>query len=262
MRKILICLLLIVMLAIAIPKSIADEEGMNSIDNVITITSEDNFISVNEDFSIQGNTNDSYDFLSVWIQTGAYDIDLLVNSDKPSSREEDGNTFLFNITSLGLLKEDEIEVMLSYKLEKDIVFTKTFLRDTNSISVKFDGDEIFTGTDLKTDTNIRLQLFEPAEPTLDLYIIVLIVMLFVIVILLTLYTFKKQKTVKTKETSSLSEELLNTKKALLMELLKDIEKKYRAKQISDDTYNKLKDKYKQEAVEAMKHLEDLKSKVK
>ena len=43
-----------------------------------------------------------------------------------------------------------------------------------------------------------------------------------------------------------------------MSLLKDIEKQHRANQISDDTYHKLKDRYKQEAVEAMKKLEDMK----
>jgi len=47
-----------------------------------------------------------------------------------------------------------------------------------------------------------------------------------------------------------------------MEILKDIEKQHRAKQISDDTYHKLKEQYKHEAVDAMKKLEDVKSKVK
>jgi hypothetical protein len=59
-----------------------------------------------------------------------------------------------------------------------------------------------------------------------------------------------------------SEELLSTKKSLLMTILKDIEKQHRAKQISDDTYHKLKEQYKQEAVNAMKKLEDIGSKVK
>ena len=72
---------------------------------------------------------------------------------------------------------------------------------------------------------------------------------------------KKQQSPKTKETAAASEELLTTKKELLMSLLKDIEKKHRAKGISDDTYHKLKERYKQEAVEAMKQLEDMKSKV-
>ena len=72
---------------------------------------------------------------------------------------------------------------------------------------------------------------------------------------------KKQRT-KAKKSIVESEETLNTKKALLLSLLKDIEKKHRAKGISDDTYHKLKERYKQEAVDAMKQLEDMKSKVK
>ena len=72
---------------------------------------------------------------------------------------------------------------------------------------------------------------------------------------------KKQKSPKIREAAVASEELLTTKKALLMSLLKDIEKQHRSKEISDDTYHKLKERYKQEAVEAMKQLEDMKSKV-
>ena len=47
-----------------------------------------------------------------------------------------------------------------------------------------------------------------------------------------------------------------------MSLLKDVEKQHRAKQISDDTYHKLKEQYKQQAVETMKKLEDTKSEIK
>jgi ribosome recycling factor len=47
-----------------------------------------------------------------------------------------------------------------------------------------------------------------------------------------------------------------------MSLLKDLEKQYRAKEISDDTYHKLKEQYKQETVETMKKLDDMtKSKI-
>jgi len=262
MRKILLCLLLVCALTIILPKTLASEEGMITLDHIITISTKENYLSVTEELAIQGDSNESYNILSSWIQTGAYDINLIVNSNKPDSRKEDSNKFLFNISSLGLLKEDKIEVSLSYKLEKDIDFTKTVLRDTDSISVTFDGNKIFSGTDLQNDANFKLQLYKPPEPTLDWYITVLIILLLVIVIFLTLYTFKKQKSQKIKEPIGSSEEFLSTKKALLMELLKDIEKKYRSKQISDETYNKLKEKYKHEAVEAMKQLEDLKLKVK
>jgi hypothetical protein len=77
-----------------------------------------------------------------------------------------------------------------------------------------------------------------------------------------IYSIKKQKPGKKRDTSTGSEEFLTTKKTLLMSILKEIEKQHRSKKISDDTYHKLKEQYKQDAVDAMKKLEDIKSKVK
>jgi len=246
MKKIIIYLLIIFLLVVNLPTTYASEEGMNNFNHLITITTKENYLSINEEFTILGDSNESYDSFSVWIQTGAYDIDLLINSNIPDSKVENGNIHIFNISSFGLLKEDTIEVILTYKLGKDIDFSKTVLRNTTSVSVKFNGNEIFTSTNLAKDANFQLKLYEPTEPTLDWYITVLIVLLLVIVILLTLYTLRKPKKVKIKEPAGVSEELLNTKKNLLMTLLKDIEKQHRSKQISDETYNKLKEKYKQE----------------
>ena len=47
-----------------------------------------------------------------------------------------------------------------------------------------------------------------------------------------------------------------------MNILKEIEKQHRSKHISDDTYHKLKEQYKNEAVEAMKKLDDMKTRKK
>jgi uncharacterized metal-binding protein len=79
----------------------------------------------------------------------------------------------------------------------------------------------------------------------------------IIVLALLLLLFKKQRS-KTKKTIAESEETLTTKKTLLLSLLKDLEKQYRAQSISDETYNKIKDEYKQQAVDALKKLDDLK----
>ena len=43
-----------------------------------------------------------------------------------------------------------------------------------------------------------------------------------------------------------------------MSILKDLEKQHRSKSVSDETYDKLKDEYKQQAVEVMKKIEELK----
>ena len=40
-------------------------------------------------------------------------------------------------------------------------------------------------------------------------------------------------------------------------MLKELEKQHRAQTISDETYTKLKDEYKQQAVDVMKQLDDL-----
>ena len=89
-----------------------------------------------------------------------------------------------------------------------------------------------------------------------------IVVLLLLVIIIGAASFRTKKPVKSKRIVVGSEEMLNTKKILLMQLLKELEKKHRAKQISDDTYHKLKEQYKSETVDAMKKLEDMGSKVK
>jgi hypothetical protein len=182
----------------------------------------------------------------------------MINSNPPDSITHNDSEYICNITSLGIIKEDSNQLYISYELEKSVVFIKKFLRATNSISVKFTDEEIFVGTDLAFGTIVNLELYERTEPPLDWFISIIIILLLILIIVLFTYIFKKRKTVKIKQSSSDSEELLNTKKTLLMSLLKDIEKQHRANQISDDTYHKLKEKYKQEAVEAMKKLEDMK----
>ena len=79
----------------------------------------------------------------------------------------------------------------------------------------------------------------------------------IILIASTLLLMRKQRT-KAKKSIVESDETLATKKALLLSVLKDIEKKHRSKDISDDTYNKLKEEYKQQAVEVMKKIDDKK----
>jgi len=262
MKRILICLLIGIAIAVTLPGAMASEEGMNTLDHQITISAGDGSISVDEVLTVQGDSNESYDTLTVWVQSGAKEVDILVNSNVPDSTEQNGSEYTCNISSLGIKKEDSTEVKISYKLDKDVEFTKTVVRNTSSISVTFNQKEIFTGTNLAPETSFKLQLYEPTEPTLDWYIAVFIILLVILIVVLAVYAFRKQKSAKIKEIAGGSEELLNTKKTLLMSLLKDIEKQHRAKRISDDTYHKLKERYKQEAVEAMKQLEDMKSEIK
>ena len=146
------------------------------------------------------------------------------------------------------------------------------INDINVLQITFDGTEIYTGNILTTGGFLKVALQKEPEPqtitetkteeAIPIWIYVIIIVLIIFLLVSFMRPAKKQTSPKIKETAAISEELLTTKKALLMSLLKDIEKQHRAKEISDDTYHKLKDRYKQEAVEAMKQLEDMKSKIK
>jgi hypothetical protein len=261
MKRILIYLAIGIVVILGL-LAMASEENVNIIDHQITITTNEDSLSVIELYTIQGETNESLDEITVWIQSGADNVDIIINSLAPDSIFQDENEYICNISNLGFKEEDSTKVQITYNLNKNVDFNKQLLRPTNSISVTYDQKEIFTGSQLADRAIINLQLYVPTEPTLDWYITVFIILLVILIVVLGMYALRKQRTVKIKETAGGSEELLTTKKTLLMELLKDIEKQHRAKQISDDTYHKLKEKYKQEAVEAMKQLEDMKSKVK
>ena len=257
MHKLLIFLITGIIITLGLIAT-ASEENVNAITHKISITAKENYLSVIEELTVQGDSNESLDEITVWIQDGANNIEILINSNPPDSISHESTEYICNISSLGVVKEDSNQIYISYELEKNAIFSKNIIRPTNSISVKFEDDDILTETNLAVGTTINLELYEPTEPPLNWFIGILVILLLILVVVLVLYLFKKRKIVKIKESTSDSEELLNTKKTLLMSLLKDIEKQHRANQISDDTYHKLKDRYKQEAVEAMKKLEDMK----
>ena len=260
MRKVIIYLVVCITVAATL-FAMASEEDVNTIDHQITITTKEDFYLVSEVLTIQGDTNESYDELTVWIQSGANNVDILVNSNALGPEIQNENEYVCNISSLGIKKEDSTQVKISYELDKNVEFTKKVVRSTNSTSVIFDQEEIYTATNLAPGSSFNLQLYKPTEQTLNWFYTVLILLLLVLIVVLVAYAFRKQKSTKIKQTAGKTEELLSTKKTLLMSLLKDIEKQHRTKQISDDTYHKLKERYKQEAVETMKQLEDINSKV-
>ncbi len=163
------------------------------------------------------------------------------------------------------IDEDILNTIVTYKLDKDSTeFEKIILYNLSSLKITFDGKEIYSGTNLKSGSTINVALQKETEgqtitvETIPSWVYIIIIVLIILLIALFIMLTKKQKSTTKKENIGGSEELLATKKALLMETLKEIEKRHRGKQISDDTYHKLKDEFKQDAVEAMKKLEDLK----
>jgi len=258
MKKIAICLLLGIALIVLNPANAVYAEEPGAEIHTIKISAGDDGLSVTESLTLQSTSNETYEIITFWIQSGAEDISILVNNN-PVTCNPSGNDYICNISDLEIVMNTSIQVTISYTLGKDIEeFKKTVTYDAASLTVTFGDDLLYTAENLVAGGSFTLSIYEPTEAPLSWYIIVFIILLVILLIVSTLYSFRKQRSTTIKDLTSESGELLNTKKTLLMSLLKDIEKQHRAKQISDDTYHKLKEHYKQQAVEAMKKLEDIK----
>ena len=197
MKRVLIYLVIGLVVVVGL-LAIASEEDIDTTDHQITITTKDNSLSVIEVLTVQGDTNESYETLTVWVQSEARNVDILINSMAPDSITQNDSEYICNISSLGIKKEDSTQVKISYDLSKNVDFTKKVVRATNSISVTFDQAEIFTGTNLALGATIDLQLYQPVEPTLDWYITVLIILLVILIVVIAIYALRKQKSAKSK----------------------------------------------------------------
>ena len=263
MRKTIIYLIICSIFVLTIPISIGSEIDISTNSHEISLTTIDEGISIYEAIEIQGTTSDEkYDTITFWIPQNSEDVNIIISGVdiNPNIIE---NNYICNITDLNITKDKKISISISYVIDRNNgEFNKKILHTTKSLSVNFNDNDIYSIQDLSAEGHFTLQLYEPTETPLAWYVIVFIVLLVILLAVSTLYAFRKQGTIKTKEISSESQELLDTKKTLLMSILKDIEKQHRSKAISDDTYHKLKEYYKNEAVETMKKIEDEKSKIK
>ena len=266
LKKLAIIFIAIIMMVVGSAILVYGQEGN------IEITTESEKISVVENYEIDIISNGNVSF---WIQNGAANITILIDGNSIEYTSIGDNIYSCDLSGVEYTYGSNIQVM--YSLDKETsIFEKTLLYNITSLSITFDGVEIYAGSNLasgsslnvalRTTTQVQTITKEKTIEKVPTWYYAIIVVLIILVALSFVFPSKEKKTQKstTKKQvrGSESEELLTTKKALLMEVLKDIEKQHRAKKISDDTYNKLKDQYKQDAVEAMKQLEDIKSKVK
>ena len=264
MRKTITLLITAIVVLTMFSATTAKQEEVESTKHSIEINTENGKITVKETIAIEGETNETFETVKFWIQNGATEINVKSEETELTKTGQTNNVHTYTISSPDVTKDSPITVTLSYKLpeQTESFQKKLLLNNTEEISVKLDGKEIYTATDLKNNSYFDLTLYDVAETPLTWYIISFIVLLIILLGVTAIYSFKKPKLAKKRDASIGSEEFLNTKKTLLMSLLKDIEKQHRSKKISDDTYHKLKEQYKQETVATMKKLEDTKSKVK
>jgi len=263
MKKTLTSILLITLMITIIPSTTVYGEDINAEIHEITISEEGDTISVKESLTICGNSNETYTTIKFWASAEAQEVKILVSNNEVQYEPTGNNEYIFDISSFNITKDSSIQLTITYTLNKDIEeFKNILIFNTTDLSVEFDENKIYSGKNLVSGTSLTLLLYKPTETPVSWYIIVFIILLAILLVVSTLYSFRKQKSSKIKDITSESEDILNAKKTLLMSLLKEIEKKHRSKEISDDIHYKLKGYYKQQAVETMKKLEDIKSEIK
>jgi len=228
--------------------------------HTIEIASGPEGLLTEENIHIKNNAIVNITTIDLHIQDDRTDVAIFVGETEiaPSIAND---IYALNLTTYGIAFEPEgtLSIKLTYTLPMatENVFEKTLVYDTTFFTVTFNEKEIYRSENLLKDTKINLLLYRPSETPLDLTIILIVFAVIVLIIIATLALLRRQRG-KVKKSIVESKELLEIKKAHLMESLKDIEKKHRAQNISDDTYSKLKEEYKQNAVDVMKKLEDLK----
>lgn len=266
MRKPLVPLLttLLLLSIIAIPTTALSDTGITTDTHTITITSATNGLHVEETLTITNHGTDNAPLLRFWIQSDVT-TDVTITATKTGTTLHalvNGNIRDCNLTETNTILNPttSIDITLTYTIPASSTrFTKDFLYNTTQIAVTYNDQPLFSGSNFIKSTpayEITVQLYNPTEAPLGISTLVIIFLIVVIILTLLLLVLRRQRRRKRVGTVDTAEALA-TKKDLLLELLKELEKRYRAKDISDETYTKLKEEYKAQAVDAMRRLEDI-----
>ncbi len=260
--------LLIVLLAlscIAIPTNALSDTGIVTDSQTAAITMTDSGFHVEETIILTNHGSENVTLLRFWIQSDvSSDVSIVATKSGTALQPVvNGNIRECNLsaTHLVLTPLASMEVTVSYTLPTSTArFTKDFLYNTSQLIVTYNTQPLLSGKDFVKSTppyEISIQLYNPSEAPLGLSTLLIVFLIVVIVLTLLLLVFRRQRRRKRVGTVDTPQTLV-TKKDLLLELLKDLEKRYRAKDISDETYTKLKEEYKAQAVDTMRRLEDVK----
>lgn len=254
-------LLAIVFIAITIPTCTASDIGIQVEQQNIEISTSEKGLLVEENILFNNTGMDNVTFLKLWMQQDIIDVTILaVETAEYLNPIITGNTRELNLTKNNIVIEpgNKFEILLSYTLPTNTEnFEKRFFYEISSLTIIFNDDTLYQGKYFKSDSELSLYLYKPTEAPLSITFIIIIFVLVVILITSVLLLLRKQRS-KVKKSIIESKDMLDTKKNLLMSILKDLEKQHRSKTVSDETYNKLKDEYKQQAVDVMKKLEKFK----
>lgn len=264
MRRIATFILIgLLTLAIIYTPVIASDAGITTEQHEIEIAQSEEGLLVVENIKVNNTGNEKTTSIKFWIQRDVSDIKILaVESGQyltplpiTSSNIREYNLSSYNLSiDPGASLDLRLTYILSTNTEK---FVKRITYDTSSLTIIFNEKELYHAEEAQSNLHISVALYRPTEAPINITYLIIIFLLVVILIASTLLLLRKQQS-KAKSKIIESEETLTIKKQLLLTSLKDIEKQHRSKNISDETYNKLKEEYKQQAVNVMKKLEDIK----
>ena len=262
MKKIIgLFTLSLLVLSILFPIISASDSGITTEEQAIVMSISDKGLDVEESVLVKNIGHQNATSIRFWIQQGVQDVEILaVESGEYLNPILSGNVRNCNLSEYNLTIEPDssFDFRVTYTLPTGAEnFEKTLQYDTTYLSITYEDNTLYQVQEAQSESSFSLQLYRPTEAPLTISYIVIIFILVVILIASTLVLLRKQRS-KAKNSIIESEETLITKKTLLLSLLKDLEKQHRSEDISDDTYNKLKDEYKSQAVDVMKKLDDLK----
>ena len=250
------------------PSVSAQDSGVSVNQEAVTVSLANQGLQVKEEITVTNQGAENATMLRFWFQQDAQNIKIIaVQSGKELTPVITGYIRTCNLTQANLTIQPGavLGIQITYPLPTAAqYFEISLLYETALLTVTYkegsSQQELFHGEQLllaDSQNTLRVLLHKPTEASLDITMMILVFFIVVIVLASLLLLLKKQRS-KTKIALVDSEETLTTKKALLLSLLKDLEKQYRVKAISDETYTKVKDEYKAQAVSVMKQLDDLK----
>ena len=264
-KTVAIVVFVVLTLFLSYPCTSANDAGVVFDQEIVTISLANTGLQVDETIKVTNTGTENISSLRFWIQQ---DIQDAVKITELQSGTElvpiiTGNirTCNFSAVNLSIIPDGSMTLQVTYNLPTNSEnYIKTLLYNTTIFSITYEDRNLFQGKQLYSfegNNELQIRLYNPTEAPLNISMIVLIFVVAIIVLAILLLFLKKQRS-KTKKAIGESEETLTTKKTLLLSLLKDLEKQYRGHSISDESYSKIKDEYKQQAVDVMKKLDDLK----
>jgi hypothetical protein len=267
MKKIASIIILTLLTSLVLYPSVnATDTGVVVDQELVAISLTNTGLQVEKTVKVTNKGTENITSLRFWIQQDIQDAvkitELQSGADLVPLITGNIRTCNLSAANLSMISDASMTLQLTYHLPSSAQnYIQTLLYNTTFFSVTYENRDLFQGEHILygSDANnaIQILLYKPTEAPLNITMIIIVFLIVIIVLAMLLLLLKKQRS-KTKKAVSESEETLAAKKSLLLSLLKDLEKQYRAKSISDETYTKIKDEYKQQAVDVMKKLDDLK----